>query len=143
MAALTAPQAFTENTGGFGTPKVKGSTTILKGAMVGIRTDGFARPFATGDFFAGHAIETVDNSAGADGDKRVQVRRGVYYADVPVFGSATVANIGDPVWAVTDNHADLTLSDPGTTKTATDLVGHVSDVDFGGGVIIRFATRLN
>lgn len=143
MAALTAPQHFIENTSGYGFPRVAATTTILKGAMVGITTAGYARPFATGDFFAGHALETVDNSAGAAGAVRVPVRRGVYWADVPVFGSATVANIGDPVWAVTDNHADLTLTDPGTTKTTTDLVGHVSDIDATGSVIVRFSTRQN
>lgn len=63
MAALAKPQAFNENTAGLGSPKVKGSTTIYKGAMVGITAAGYAQPFATGNFFAGHALETVDNSA--------------------------------------------------------------------------------
>jgi len=143
MAAITKPQMFNENTSGLGSPKVKGSTTIYKGAMVGITTAGFAQPFATGNFFAGHALETVDNSAGADGAVRVPVRRGVYWAKVPVFASATVANIGDPVWTTSDNHADLTLTDPTGGPTTTDLVGHVSDIDADGGVIIRFATRNN
>lgn len=143
MAATTSPQRFDENTAGIGTPKVAASTTIPKGALVGITTAGYARNFLTGDFFAGHALESVDNSAGAAGALRVPVRRGVYWAKVPVFGSATVANIGDPVWAASNNYADLTLSDPGTTLTTTDLVGHVSDIDYDGGVIIRFATRQN
>jgi len=143
MAAITKPQMFNENTSGLGSPKVKGSTTIYKGAMVGITTAGFAQPFATGNFFAGHALETVDNSAGADGAVRVPVRRGVYWAKVPVFASATVANIGDPVWTTSDNHADLTLTDPTGGPTTTDLVGHVSDIDADGGVIMRFTTRNN
>lgn len=141
MTALTIPQAFQENTSGIGFPKVLASTTIYQGAMVGITAAGYARPFATGDFFAGHALETVDNSAGASGDKRVRVRRGTYYATVPVFSSATVANIGDSVWTSSDNHADLTLSDPGTTKTTTDLVGYVSDIDYSGNVIVKFSSR--
>lgn len=143
MSALADIQRFVENEGGIGKPKVKGSTKIYQGGVVGITTAGYARPFATGDFFAGHALETVDNSAGSDGDLRVPVRRGTYYAKVPVFSSATVANIGDPVWTSTDNHADLTLTDPGTTKTTTDLVGYVSDIDTDGGVIVRFQTRAN
>lgn len=143
MAAITKPQMFNENTSGLGSPKVKGSTTIYKGAMVGITTAGFAQPFATGNFFAGHALETVDNSAGADGAVRVPVRRGVYWAKVPVFASATVANIGDPVWTTSDNHADLTLTDPTGGPTTTDLVGHVSDIDADRGVIMRFTTRNN
>lgn len=143
MSALAKPQFFAENTSEIGTPKVAASTTIYKGGMVGITTAGYARPFATGDFFAGHALETVDNSAGAAGDLRVPVRRGVYYASVPVFDSVTIANLGDPVWAVTDNHADLLKTDPGTTKTTTDLVGYISDIDADGKIMIRFQTRQN
>ena len=143
MAATTSPQRFDENTAGIGTPKVAASTLIPKGALVGILPSGYARNFLTGDFFAGHALETVDNSAGADGALRVPVRRGVYWAKVPVFGSTTIAHIGDPVWAASNNYADLTRSDPGTTLTTTDLVGHISDIDYDGGVIIRFATRQN
>lgn len=143
MSALSAPQFFAENTAGIGFYKVKGSSNIKKGGMVGITTAGYARPFATGDFFAGHALENADNSSGSDGDIRVQCRRGTYWATVPVFSSATVANIGDPVWTSSDNHADLTLSDPGTTLTTTDLVGYVSNIDYDGNVIVRFQTRQN
>ena len=39
---------------------------------------------------------------------------------VPVFNSTTVAHIGDAVWGATDNHADLSRTDPGTTLTTTD-----------------------
>jgi len=143
MSALSAPQRFQENMGNFGYPKVKGSTTIYQGAMVGITTAGYARPFATGDFFAGHAVETVDNSSGSDGAVRVKVRRGQYYATVPVFSSATVANIGDSVWTSSDNHSDLTLTDPTGGATTTDLVGYVSDIDYSGNVIVQFNTRKN
>lgn len=144
MAALDKIQRFHENTGPNGRGKVKGSSTIYEGAMLGRTTAGFLRPFATGDFFAGHALETVDASGNAtDGVYTCEYRRGTYYATVPVFSSATIANIGDPVWAVTDNHADLTLSDPGTTKTASDLVGYVHDIDPAGNVIVQFRARTN
>lgn len=143
MSALSAPQFFNENTAGIGLYKVKGSSNIKKGGMVGITTAGYARPFATGDFFAGHALENADNSSGSDGDIRVPCRRGTYWATVPVFSSATVANIGDSVWTSSDNHSDLTLSDPGTTLTTTDLVGYVSNIDYDGNVIVRFETRKN
>lgn len=143
MTALATIQPFVENTGPNGRGKVKGSTTIYEGAMLGRTTAGFLRGFATGDFFAGHALETVDNSAGADGALWCEYRRGTYYATVPVFSSATIANIGDPVWAVDDSHAALTLSDPGTTKTATDLVGYVHNIDDQGNVQVKFIARLN
>ena len=143
MSALAKPQAFVENTAGIGKYKVKGTTKIYKGSMVGITTAGYARQFATGDFFAGHALETVDNSSGSDGDLWVETRRGTYWAKVPVFSSATVANIGDSVWTSSDNHADLTLTDPTNTATTTDLVGYVSNIAPDGDVIVRFQTRQN
>lgn len=143
MSALADIQNFVENTGPFGKGRVKGSTKIYKGAMLGRTTAGYIRPFTTGDFFCGHATETIDNSAGADGAKWVEYRRGTYYATVPVFGSTTIAHIGDPVWAASDNHADLTRSDPGTTLTTTDLVGYIHNIDDVGNVVIQFRARLN
>jgi len=143
MSALATIQPFNENTGGIGGGKVAASARIYRGAMLGRMTTGYLRPFATGDFFAGHALEDCDNSSGSAGDKSVKYRRGIYYATVPVFSSATIAHVGDPVWAVTDNHTDLTLSDPGTTKTATDLVGYVHNIEDDGSVTVKFQSRLN
>ena len=141
MGALTAVQAMRHNQGDIGFPQVAAATIILQGAMVGVTPAGYARPYATGDFFAGHAQETVDNSAGAAGALRVPVLRGLsgaYYMTVPVFNSTTVAHIGDPVWGSTDNHADLTRTDPGTTLTTTDRKGTIHDIDPLGNVIIKF-----
>ncbi len=142
MAALTAVQQIKHNQGEIGFPQVLGSTIILQGAMVGIvPASGFARPFATGDYFAGHAQETVDNSAGGNGALRVPVLRGnggVYFMTVPVFGSTNVSHIGDTVWGATDNHADLTRSDPGSTMTTTDKKGVVHDIDPSGNVVVKF-----
>ena len=142
MAALSAPQQVRHNQGDIGSPQVLASTIIYQGAMVGIvPASGYARPFATGDFFAGHAQETVDNSAGASGALRVPLIRGAsgaYYITVPVFNSTTVAHIGDPVWGVSDNHADLTRTDPGSTMTTTDKKGIISDVTPTGDVIVKF-----
>jgi hypothetical protein len=143
MSAITAIQAFNENKGNVGTGKIAASTIIYFGALLGRMTTGYLRPFLTGDFFAGHALETVDNSTGSAGDLSVRHRRGDYYATVPVFSSATVANIGDPVWAASSNHADLTLSDPGTTLTTTDLVGYIHNIEADGSVTIRFQPRKN
>lgn len=143
MAALDKIQPINENTGPNGRGAVLNAVRIYEGAMLGRTAAGYLRPFATGDFFAGHALEDCNNSSGAAGAKRCRFRRGTYYWTVPVFSSATIANIGDPVWAVTDNHADLTLSDPGTTKTTTDLVGYVHDIDEAGNVIVQFRSRLN
>lgn len=141
MGALTAIQTLRHNQSEISTPPVAAATIILLGAMVGItQAGGLARPYATGDFFAGHALETVDNSAGAAGAVRVPVLRGhgAYYLTVPVFASTALANVGDPVWGATDNHADLTRTDPGSTMTTTDRKGTVHDIDPNGNVIIKF-----
>lgn len=141
MGALTVIQPIKHNQSEISTPQVAASTIILQGAMVGItQAGGLARPYATGDFFAGHALETVDNSAGAAGALRVPVLRGhgAYYMTVPVFNSTALANVGDPVWGSTDNHADLTRTDPGTTLTTTDRKGTVHDIDPLGNVIVKF-----
>lgn len=143
MSALTAIQDFNENAGPVGSGKVAASTKIYRGAMLGRMTTGYIRPFATGDFFCGHALEDCDNSSGSAGDLSVRYRRGTYYATVPVFGSTTIAHIGDPVWAASDNHADLTRTDPGTTLTTTDLVGYIHNIDDAGNVVIQFRARLN
>lgn len=143
MTALATIQPFIENEGPIGNGKVLNAVTLYQGAMLGRTAAGYLTKFATGLFFAGHALETVDNSAGSAGALKCRYRRGTYYAKVPVFGSATIANIGDPVWASSDNHTDLTLIDPGTTLTTTDLVGYVHDIDDDGGVIIQFRSRLN
>ena len=141
MAALTQIQTLRKNQGEVGYPPMAAATIILQGAMVGItQAGGLARPYATGDFFAGHALETVDNSAGAAGAQRVPVHRGsgVYYLTVPVFASTALANVGDPIWCATDNHADLSRTDPGSTMTATDRKGVVHDIDANGNVIVKF-----
>lgn len=142
MSALTGIQAMRHNQGDIGYPQVAAATIIYLGAMVGIvPSTGYARPYQTGDFFAGHAQETVDNSAGAAGALRVPVLRGLgggYFMTVPVFNSTTVAHIGDSVWSTTDNHADLTRSDPGSTMTTTDKKGIIHDVDPLGNVIVKF-----
>lgn len=143
MSALATIQAFNENTGRFGRGKVLAAKKLYHGAMLARDLAGYLTVFATGLFFAGHAVETVDNTNGASGDLWCSYRRGTYYATVPVFSSATIANIGDPVWASNDNHNSLTLTDPGTTLTTTDLVGYVHNIDDLGNVVVKFIARLN
>jgi len=132
MAALTAAQTLRENTGDQASRPVLNGVKIWKGGMVGVTAAGYARPFAATDQFAGHALETVDNTDGAAGAVRVITKRGRYALTVPSFDSAAVANIGDDVGTTSDNHADMTL-------TSTNKVGVVSDVN-DNGVTVMFQT---
>lgn len=88
---------------------VKDGTTIYKGAAVGINAaDGMARQLAAGDKFVGFAEEKVDNSAGADGDKRVVVKlRGVVQLSIT---SAAATDIGKAVYASDSETFTLTQS---------------------------------
>lgn len=132
MAALAATQKLVENTGDTGSFPVLNAVKIYKGGLVGITAAGYAKPFATGLFFAGHAQETVDNTDGSAGAVRVNVKRGSYVLTVPTFDSATIAHVGDNVGCSSDNHADL-------TRTNTDRVGIIEDVN-ANGVAVRFET---
>lgn len=134
MSALSAAQAIVMQ-GSFrdiAQRPVLASTKIHKGAMVGITAAGFARPFASGDFFAGHALEEADNTTGASAAINVDCLRGTYTLTVPVVDSITVAHTGDNVGAASDNHADL-------TRTTDDRVGSISAVT-ANGVQVTFQT---
>ncbi len=108
--------------------QVKASTTIFKGSLVGLDSNGYARPLVAGDPFVGFAFENLDNSAGADGDEslRCDTTGDFDYA----LAGATLANIGDAVYASADD--TLTL-----TATSNSFVGHLVDVPSTGVIILR------
>ena len=63
--------------------KVAGSTTIYKGALVSIQTDGYVAPLTAAELFAGIAYEEIVN-AGADGAKSVRIYTQGDFAQRPV-----------------------------------------------------------
>lgn len=77
-------------------------------AIVGITSTKLAVPAGHGSAvkLIGLAEERVDNSAGADGDVKVRVKKGLFL--IPL--SATVANIGAAVYATADDTFTLTAS---------------------------------
>ena len=82
---------------------------IYEGAAVGDNASGYMRPLVAGDPFCGFAVEKVDNSAGAAGDKRVLLKtRGRIV--LPVTGASSVADRGKPVFASDDDTFTLTQS---------------------------------
>jgi hypothetical protein len=81
--------------------KIAASTTIYKGALVALKTDGYLIPIAHGTAnlrFAGIAEETVINS-GADGAASVRVSKSGSFA---IAGTAVQADVGKEVYAVDD-----------------------------------------
>lgn len=118
MAALTAEYDPLPKAGELVAYPVGASAVIYKGALVSVRSDGYAYPSRSGtatDVFVGVAYETVDNSGGSAGAKKVRVlKSGTYIYNGSGF---TQASVGLPFYAQDDN----TLT---TTATNNQLVGY-------------------
>lgn len=81
---------------------VQNGVIIYKGGVVIIDTDGYAQPvsgspaLANGDIYMGICRETVDNSAGVDGTKRVVAEMSGIF-ELP-FTSIAQADVGSEVY---------------------------------------------
>jgi hypothetical protein len=104
------------------------ATTVYKGALVGLKTDGYCRGLVAGDKFVGLAFEKMDNSTGSDGDKSVRVYTLGDFEHT--LTGATIASLGRPVFASADN--TLTFSANGNS-----YVGILIDVTATNTVIVR------
>jgi hypothetical protein len=130
MAALTAPRNTVARSGDTREPPVKGSTKIQQGGMTAIDATGFAVPAATATTLKviGKAEHAVDNSAGADGDKKVKVATGIFRWDNSTSGDLiTLADVGANAYAV-DDHTVAKTSGTNTRSVA----GVIFDVDAQG-----------
>jgi hypothetical protein len=106
------------------------SDIIYEGAAVGENASGYARPLAAADPFLGFAIATVDNSSGAAGDLRVEVRqRGK--VQLAIASIAITANDRPAVYASDDDTFTL-------TATSNSLIGYVSRWVSAGVAIVEF-----
>jgi len=108
--------------------KVAASAHVYKGALVSVKTDGYAHGLVAGELFVGIAYEEADNSSGADGAKSVRVYT-LGDFDHALSGAA-IANVGDAVYA----SADGTLT---FTATNNSYVGVCIDVPSSGNIILR------
>jgi len=136
MAALTADRNTPTRSGDHRSFPVKSATKIYAGALVCIDSSGRAVPgtTATGLVAVGRAPSLVDNSAGADGDLRIEVERGIFRFDNSAAGDAiAVTDIGATVYVVDDH----TVAKTSATSTRS-AAGTVFDVD-ALGVWIKFA----
>lgn len=103
---------------------VEGGKKIFAGSLVVLNAAGYAEPAttATGKRGLGRAEEAVDNSAGADGDLTVKVRRGTFrFAN---DGNVTRAHIEGSAYAVDDQ--TVAPTDGTGTRSA---VGTIRDLD--------------
>jgi len=94
---------------------------IFAGAQVVLSATGFAIPgkTATGLTYAGRAEESVDNAAGIDGAKTVEISRGNAFK-WNNDGSVTKAHLLKRAYVVDD--ATVSATDGGGTRSASGLI---------------------
>ncbi len=125
MAALTKDRATSYREGVEIDFPVAATTKIYAGSLVCVNASGYAVPAAdtAGLKFIGVALQQMDNSTGANGDKSLRIRRtGVFEFDA---ASITQAMVGDPMYAVDDHTFD-------------DAAGPTNDVKVG--VLLKYAS---
>jgi hypothetical protein len=133
MTTLAADKPRAREHGAINSLPVIAADIIYEGAMVGDNGSGYARPLVAGDPFRGVALRKVDNSAGAAGDKRVELETDVY-VELPIT-SLAITDVGKDVFASDDDTFTLTQS----TNTR---VGYVHRwVSTGVGIIRCVANR--
>lgn len=126
MAQLSDDRQAKGSQGKFFDAPVKASTTIYAGALVAILlSSGMAQPMTdtTGVVFGGVAMAQADNSAGANGDIRVDVdAEGIFEFDGTGFAAA---DLGKAVYALSDH--EVGLADDSTNKIFVGTITRVID----------------
>lgn len=133
MAALTSdrdtPRKYLERA--LDPVPVAASTVIYAGSQVAINAAGYAVPAAdtAGLRVLGRAEQTVDNSAGANGDESVPVTKGVFRYDNAAGADAIVdADIGASAYV----YDDQTVGKNTATIANAIVSGTVDSIDAGG-----------
>ncbi len=105
-------------------PLLMGAEKIFEGALVEVNSSGYAVNAGddAGAVFAGVAQETVDNAAGAAGDKEIVVRQGGIVRLAAAF-SAAQTNVGDEVVAEDNQTVELAAN-----NTNDVYVGRIVEV---------------
>lgn len=130
MVALSGPRMTDARPGDRRSPPVKANTKIWQGSQVAIDATGFAVPAAAvaAHKVIGRAEDTVDNTDGANGDKRVDVGRGVFRWDNSAStDEITRADIGASAYVVDDQTVAKTSS-----SNTRPVAGTIFDVDAQG-----------
>ena len=105
MSSLTQPYEAFEKPGLVVSYKMA-AVKIYKGALVAVNSAGYVAPIdpATASMrFVGVANETVDNSTGSAGSKSINLTKcGAFVLKAAAGYSPTIADLGSPVYAVSD-----------------------------------------
>lgn len=128
--ALTADRNTPMKDGELIPVPVAASKKIFAGSLVAANATGYATPGATATTltYLGRAEEYVDNSAGADGDKTVMVRRGKAFKFKNSAGDAvTQAELGKTCYIVDDETVSKSNAGGNTQSAAGKVVGVETD----------------
>ena len=130
MAALTEDRSTQERQGRNFSRPVAADTKIFLGALVCLSATGYATPGATATTLVadGVAMSSADNTDGAAGDVRVDVRKGCFPFKNSAAGDAiTIADIGSECYIVDDQ----TVAKTDGTSTRS-VAGKIVDLDAFG-----------
>ena len=114
---------------------------IWKGALVGTDATGYLRPMnpATASMrFIGVANETVDNAAGAAGDRSVNVTKtGSFVLKAASGYSPSIADVGKEVYAASDWEGQTAITGLTSQYRVGTIVGVGGTARGAGGVRVR------
>lgn len=130
MTALSAPRNTPRLEDGAFDYGLAAGARVFQGALVCLDAAGFAVKAATGLglLAAGRAEESVDNSGGAAGDKKIRVRPGTYrWANSAAADLITMADRSKPAFILDDQ--TVAKTDGGGTRSQA---GTIVDVDARG-----------
>lgn len=125
MSNITQPRDAIRTGGENFTDPVAAATKLIKGAMYGLNSSGYAVNMETGvaAVARGEVVETVDNSDGDDGDVSVNGRSGVFRLHILGSSALVAADAYNfpPVYAQ-DNHTVAKSSDTGARPVMGRLI---------------------
>ena len=136
MAALTAARSTPAMLGDIREVPLPANGKVYQGGMGQITAAGYAASASAtaANVTIGRIEETVDNTGGANGDKRVKVRRGVFrFANSSAGDLIARTEIGKTVYVVDDQTVAKT-----SNTGARPAAGICFDVD-AQGVWVEFA----
>lgn len=130
MAATTGPRSTPAALGDHRVVPLPANGKVNQGAMVQIAATGYgvAASATAANITIGRAEETVDNTGGANGDKSVKTRRGIFrYANSAAGDLIGRTEIGKTVYVVDDQTVAKT-----NNAGARPAAGICFDVDAQG-----------
>lgn len=134
MAALSEDRNTPMRDGTMLSVPAAASQRFYAGALAAINAAGYATPGATATTLmgAGRVESSVDNTAGADAEAVVAIRKGIFRYENDATDTVTRAHIGQDCYMVNDQSV---ASNNGTGSRS--VAGKVFDVD-PDGVWVKF-----